>query len=225
MAHRVCGDADRHAVVDRRRARRAAAAVRALVPGPERGALLPHHGPRRTGSDLRRGSPRRRRHPSGSGGRTVSGHRHAARLGRQQDQLRVDLARRRLQQHLLRPPGIRGPQLHRARLRRLLRRSAAARPFRSRAARATSISPTPATRRATPSTCSACSPTRAWSSRRRSASPASPTEGGRAWSSPSCAIRSAGETASSRPGEALTERPSGSPPRSRAGPGPTSSTP
>ena len=104
-------------------------AVRALVPGPEWGALLPHHEPRRAGSDLRRGPARRGRDSPGSGGWAVSDHRHAARLGRQQDQLRVDLAGQPVQQQLLRPPRIRGRELHGSRLRRLLRRGAAAGPL------------------------------------------------------------------------------------------------
>ena len=54
---------------------------------------------------------------------------------------------------------------------------------RRAATKAGCASPTSATRRATRSTCSDCSPTNTWSSRAPSASPASHTAAGRAWSS------------------------------------------
>ena len=115
-------------------------AVRALVPGPERGALLPDHQQGGAGSHLRRGSAGRRRDPPGSGERAVSDHRHAARLGRQQDQLRVELPGGRIQQQQLRPPGIRRRQLHSSWIRRLLWRGSHPRTTPAPAARATSIS-------------------------------------------------------------------------------------
>ena len=61
---------------------------------------------------------------------------------------------------------LRGPQLHRARLRRVVRLRARSRDRPTRRLRdaAGSTSPTRATRRATPSTWPACWPTRAWSS-------------------------------------------------------------
>ena len=91
-------------------------------------------------------------------------------------------------------------------------------------ARLASTSPTSASRRATPSTCSACSSTRASPSPARSASPASPTAAARASSSPSCATASARPTAPSRRGRARRARRCASPPPSRAGRGRTSST-
>ncbi len=110
--------------------------------------------------------------PSAQHAGSLSDDRDAARLRRRKDRLRVERPRRRrldhlpLQQRLLRPARLRGRQLHRSRLRPLLRRRSDRRTTPAPAARATSGSPTPATRRATPSTCSACSSTR------RSPSPA-----------------------------------------------------
>ena len=59
-----------------------------------------------------------------NGTRALPDHRDDARLGRQQDELRVHLTRRPLQQQLLRPPGVRRPQLHGPRVGQLVRRGA-----------------------------------------------------------------------------------------------------
>ena len=98
--------------------------------------------------------------------------RDAARLGRQQVRLRDERdptgGERPLLQRLVRQAGLRGRQLLRARVRRLVRRVGVAGTIPA-ARRAGSTSATSATRRATPSTCSACSSTRASRSPTRSA--------------------------------------------------------
>ena len=89
--------------------------------------------------------------------------------------------------------GLRGRQLHRARLRPIVR---GRRRTRSRVrtarhrSRATSTWPTSAARPGTRSTCSACSSTRGSPIRTRSGSPGSRTAAARASSSPTCAIGS-----------------------------------
>ena len=84
----------------------------------------------------------------------------------------------------------------------LLRRRYRRRPLPAPAPPATSALPTAATRRATPSTCSGCSPTKVWCGRATSASPASPTAAARAWSWPSSATTSAPRKGSCGPGAA-----------------------
>ena len=150
---------------------------------------------------LRRRPARRRRDAAAQRQRPVPDDRDAARLRRRQDRLRVDRPDRRrldhlpLQQRLLRPG--RATRWSTTRREGSATPAAAARPpiTPAPAPRATSASPTPATRRATRSTCSACSPTRGSPSRARSASPASPTAVARASSSPTCATGSASPTA------------------------------
>ena len=145
---------------------------------------------RRTCAELRRGAARRRRDAAAERQRPVPHDRDDARLGRQQERLRVEQPGRRrqrdvrLQQRLLRPARLRGAST-------TPRAAGAARAAtqesrdRTRAAKkAGSGSPTSAMRRATPSTCWACSPTRSIAKPKRSASPGSPTAAARASSSP-----------------------------------------
>ena len=185
-----------------------AAATRPLRPRlhrRERRPLLPDAEPRRAGALLRRGAARRRRHPAGNGQRAVPDDRDAARLRRQQDQLRVDLAgrpgarrgRRRLddlplQQRLLRPQRLRGRQLHRPRLRQLLRR----RPLGGDHAGPCGdgyirLADSRYEARDTQYLLGLLADEGLVAAARRSASPASPTAAARAWSWPSSPTRSA----------------------------------
>ena len=97
--------------------RRAAAAVRARLHAAERRPLLPSPRPRLAGGELGRNAPGRRRHAAAHGRRPVPHHRAAPRLRAEQGVVRVHLARGRhrrrlpLQQHLLRPAGLRGGEL------------------------------------------------------------------------------------------------------------------